>query len=264
MSEPSASRRRVLRTVIADDEPLARDCMRLALAGLDGVEIVAECADGDAAAAAILDLAPDVVLLDVSMPSADGFDVVARVGPERMPVVVFVTAFDEHALRAFDVHAIDYVLKPFEDERLRAAVTRARDHVAARDAGDLARRLAALLEDAPAAGIQGRWVRRLRVPVRDRIRFVPVDDVEWFEAAGNYVRIHVGGERHLIRIPLGRLEQQLDPRRFARVHRSAIVNLERVREVEPFVAGDYIAFLQSGHRLRVSRTYRDRLLDDPA
>ena len=258
-----------LRVLVVDDEPLARDCVRLALAAVGDVEVVAECGTGEEAVAAIEALAPDLVFLDVQMPGLDGFDVVAAVGPERMPPVVFVTAFDAHALRAFEVHALDYVLKPFDDARFRSALEHARRRLQRDRAEELARRLAALLEAgalggtpggaAPAAA-GGRWLRRLHVPVRDRLRFVRVDDVDWFEGAGNYVRVHVGADRHLVRTSLARLEQELDPAHFVRIHRSTIVNLERVREVEPWIAGDYVAFLTDGRKLRVSRNYRDALL----
>jgi two-component system LytT family response regulator len=259
-----------LRVLLVDDEPLARDSLRLILASDPQVEIVGECGDGASAVTAIRALSPDLVFLDVRMPELDGFGVVDAVGPERMPAVVFVTAYDEHAVRAFEVHALDYVLKPFDDDRLRAALSRAREHLALTRDGALSRRLAALLAGAPDASgsrapdesAPARWLERLQVPVGDRIRLVRVEDVDWIEGAGNYVRVHSGREKHLVRATLAALERELDPRRFVRIHRSAIVNVDRVRELEPYTGGDYIAFLQDGRKLRVSRTYRERLLED--
>ncbi|HSJ64062.1 MAG TPA: LytTR family DNA-binding domain-containing protein [Gemmatimonadaceae bacterium] len=254
-----------LRVLVVDDEPLARDSLRVILAAEPDVELVGECADGADAVRAIRELGPDLVFLDARMPVMDGFDVVAAVGPARMPSVIFVTAYDAHAVRAFEVHALDYVLKPFDDDRLRAALARARTQLVLQRHGALTRRLAALLEgrepDERPDTTRATWLTRLQVPVGDRIRLVRVEDVDWLEGAGNYVRVHSGRERHLVRTTLASLERELDPSRFARIHRSAIVNLDRVRELEPYAGGDYIAFLADGRKLRVSRTYRDRLLD---
>jgi two-component system LytT family response regulator len=262
---PDATAR--LRVLLIDDEPLARDSLRVILSSEPDVDIVGEAGDGSSAVRAIRDCAPDAVFLDVRMPGMDGFAVVETVGPGEMPPVVFVTAFDEHAVRAFEINALDYVLKPFDDDRLRAALRRIRaQRRLARD-GELARRLAALIsepvpDDPPgAARPRERWLTRLQVPVGDRIRLVRVEDIDWLEGAGNYVRVHVGRERHLVRTTLAALERELDPQRFTRIHRSAIVNLDRVRELEPYTGGDYIAFLADGRKLRVSRTYRDRLLE---
>lgn len=247
-----------LRAVVVDDEPLARDCIRLALERDGGVEIVGEFGCGRDAVAGIRELAPDLVFLDVKMPGMDGFGVLETVGAESMPAVVFVTAFDQHAIRAFRVHALDYVVKPFDDERLLEAVRHARERLAERRVGETGRRLAALLGEL--GGGAGEYLERLQVPVGDRIRFVPVDQVDWFEAAGNYVRLHVGSDSHLVRTSLGGLAGRLDPRRFARIHRSTIVNRARVRELEPWFGGDYILHLDDGRKLRVSRTHRAALL----
>ena len=256
-----------MRVLLVDDEPLARDSLRVILASETDVHIAGECGSGTEAVEAIRALAPDLVFLDVRMPGLDGFAVIDAIGPEHMPPVVFVTAYDAHAVRAFEIHALDYVLKPFDDDRLRVALERARaQRVLARD-GALARRLASLLgdraalDDGGAGDVVSRWITRLQVPVGDRIRFVRVEDVDWIESAGNYVRVHVGRDKHLLRGTLGALERELDPKQFARIHRSAIVNLDRVRELEPYTGGDYIAFLTDGRKLRVSRTFRDRLLD---
>lgn len=251
---------REIRAVIADDEPLARDCVRVALEKETDVIVVAECADGAATIDAIRTLDPDLVFLDVQMPELDGFDVVEQIGPEAMPDVIFVTAYDEHALRAFEVHALDYVLKPFDDARFHDAVDHARRRL--RGARDLewSRRLAALLVDQ--AGGPGRrgFPSRLMVRERERIRFVRVDDIDWLEAYGNYVRIHAGSRTHLLRATLTGLLERLDPAVFARIHRSIVVNLDRVAEVQPWTGGDFNAILRDGTRLRVSRNYKDALI----
>lgn len=244
-----------LRVLIVDDEPLSRDCVRLALASQPDVEIVAECADGLEAADAIPRLAPDLVFLDVRMPGLDGFGVIEKVGSTRMPPVVFVTAFDEHAIRAFTAHALDYVLKPFDDARVGASLDRARQQIALRQDGELGRRLAALVH-----GSAQRPVTRLLVSRGEASCFVPLDDVESFEAERNYVRIHHLGGTDLIRRTLDHLLSELDPARFVRVHRSSAVNVARVREIRPWFSGDCIAVMNSGREVRVSRTYRTGLL----
>jgi two-component system LytT family response regulator len=251
----------VLRTVIVDDEPLARDCVRLALQGTPGIQVIAECVDGEAAVDAILRLRPDLVFLDVQMPGMDGFDVIDAVGPERMPAVVFVTAYDEHALRAFEVHALDYVLKPFDDTRFREALRHARRFVDSDLDDQLRSRLKVLLEDRKSSD-QEQYTGRIMVRVRDRIRIVPVNDVDWFESAGNYVRIRSGTNTFLIRRTLTSLADTLDPTRFVRIHRSTIVNLDRIQELQPAAGGDYIAILKDGRKLRVSRAFREALIRD--
>lgn len=254
----------MIRTVIVDDEPLARDNVRLALEKELDVEVIAECADGDAAIEAIRELEPDVVFLDVQMPGTGGFDVVHEIGPEEMPAVVFVTAFDEHALRAFEVHALDYVLKPFDDDRFSDAVEHARRTLRMRrDEESFRRGLSALMTDvhgSPDGSGRPRFASRLMVRLRDRIHFVRTEDVDWFEAAGNYVRLHVADRSHLIRSTMSAIEERLDPQQFVRIHRSTIVNVDRIKEIQPWAGGDYLAILKSGQQLRISRGYRDTLL----
>ena len=246
-----------IRTLIVDDEPLARDCVRLALRDEPAAEVAAECGDGASAVRAIRDLRPDVVFLDVQMPEMDGFAVVEEVGAAAMPPVVFVTAFDRYAVRAFQAHALDYVLKPFENARLVEALRRARAHLADRRDGELGRRLSALLGDRVD---QEMPVRRFAVRDNERVRFVPAAEVDWIEADGNYVVLHAGQGRHRLRLTLASLLRRLDPARFAQVHRSAIVNVDKVREVQAWFGGDYIAVLHTGEELRVSRTYAPLLL----
>lgn len=257
-----------LTAIIIDDEPLARDCIRVALDRVGDVRIVAECGDGGTAIAAIERHGPDLVFLDVQMPDVDGFGVVERIGIDNMPAVVFVTAYDAHALRAFEVNALDYVLKPFDDARLAGAVERARARLRLERESDFGRRLAALLSMVRAPGSAGPaspladegYVTRLTVRTDDRVHLVPVRDVDWFEGAGNYVRLHVGTKELRIRLSLTALLARLDPAQFVRVHRSTIVNVERIREVQPWFGGDYLIILTGGQQLRVSRTYAPQLL----
>ncbi|MBV9879258.1 MAG: response regulator transcription factor [Gemmatirosa sp.] len=265
MPEGAAPPRRALRVLVVDDEPLARDCVRLALRDAAGVEVVGECADGAAAVDAIRVHRPDVVFLDVQMPGLDGFGVVDAVGVDRMPSVVFVTAFDAHAIRAFEVHALDYVLKPFENDRLLAALRRAREDRRTRRDGALGRRLARLLrglqtEGGDVAAPRREPVRRFAVRHDGRIRFVAVDEVDWVEADGNYAVLHAGAQRHRVRFTIQALARELDPTRFFQIHRSTIVNLDRVKEVQPWFGGDYVAILTTGEKLRVSRTRAPLLL----
>jgi two-component system LytT family response regulator len=272
MPSPAApSPARPLRIVTVDDEPLARDCIRLALRGEPGCEIVAECPDGERAAEAIEREAPDLVFLDVQMPGMDGFGVIERIGAERMPPVIFVTAFEEHALRAFQVHALDYLLKPFSDARFRAALGHARRRIHTEHDGELGRRLHALLRDVhggahptasapPAAAPASPYATWLTVSAQNRTQFVRVDEVDWMEADGKYVRLHAGGRAHLIRSSLAAVAERLDPAHFVRIHRSTVVNVARIREVQPWMGGDHLAILRDGTQLRVSRTFRGALL----
>jgi two-component system, LytTR family, response regulator len=242
----------VTRAIIADDEPLAREALRDALEGEAGLEIVAECADGVEALEAAARLSPDLVFLDVRMPGLDGLAVAERLAGG--PAVVFVTAFDEHAVRAFDLYAVDYVVKPFEAERVREAVRRARRRL---ERGEPAAGIAAALE---ALAARDRYARRLVVGARGALRVVPVEEVDWLEAADNYVQVHAGGAEHLLREPLRSLEARLDPAAFVRVHRSIIVRIDRVAELRPQPTGDYVVALRDGRELPMSRSYRDRVI----
>lgn len=245
-----------IRALIVDDEPLARERIAALLAPDPEVDIAGTCVDGVAAVDAIRDLAPDLVFLDVQMPEVDGFEVVARIGVDRMPVVVFVTAFDRHALKAFDAHALDYLLKPFDEDRFREALSRAKSAIRAARAADLEERMRALLAERDAAD---RPLDRLVVKESGRLVFVRVDEVDWIEADGNYVRLHCGAASHMLREALGALESRLDPNRFVRIHRSTVVNLDRIREIQPLFHGEYRVVLEDGTRLTLSRGYRDRL-----
>lgn len=250
--------RRVLRTIIVDDEAPARRRVRRLLRDEDDVEVVAECPDGARAVQAMLDLAPDLVLLDVAMPAMDGLEVLAAVGAERLPAVIFVTAYDRYAVQAFEHHAVDYLLKPVDADRFHRAIGRARErltrHKARDDGGDaLSRQLRALLAAWPKPG---RYPERLFVAARGRGLFVSVADIAWVEAQRNQVALHVGRATHRMRTTLTRLATRLDPHRFRRISRSALVNVARVREIQPWFHGDAVAILDTGERLTVSRTYR--------
>ncbi len=243
-----------IRVLLVDDEPLARDCLRLPLEARDDVEIAGECGDGAAAVARIIDDPPDLVFLDVQMPGLDGFEVVERVGADRMPPLIFVTAHGQHAVRAFEVHAINYLMKPFTTARLHAALDHARTRLRTwhddQTVASLQRMRA--LAAAPAS--------RLLVREGDRFRFLAVGDVLWFEASRNQVIAHVADGSHVLTMTIGALAERLDPARFVRCHRSSIVNLDAVREVQAWFGGDCIAVLVNGERVRVSRTHRAAML----
>jgi two-component system, LytTR family, response regulator len=250
---------RPIRTLIVDDEPTARDGMRHLLAADPEIVLAGECSNGREAAAAIRDTAPDLVFLDVQMPGLDGFGVLREVGVDRAPAVVFVTAFDQYALRAFDVNALDYLLKPFTDDRFRQSLERAKQLVRQGRLGDLSRKLAALLEHDEPAPARPRYLDRLVVKSGGKVTLLPVGEIEWIDAEGDYVRIHVGKTWHLLRETMKNLEDQLDSARFVRIHRSTIVNLEKVKELQPFFRGEYVVVLHNGTTLKLSRGYRDNL-----
>lgn len=250
---------RPIRTLIVDDEPAARDGMRHLLAADPEIVLAGECSNGREAAAAIRDTAPDLVFLDVQMPGLDGFGVLREVGVDRAPAVVFVTAFDQYALRAFDVHALDYLLKPFTDDRFRESLERAKQLVRQGRLGDLSRKLAALLDHDEPAPARPRYLDRLVVKSGGKVTLLPVGEIEWIDAEGDYVRIHVGKTWHLLRETMKNLEDQLDSARFVRIHRSTIVNLEKVKELQPFFRGEYVVVLHNGTTLKLSRGYRDNL-----
>ena len=246
-----------IRTVIVDDEALARRGIRAQLEEQDDIEIVAECRNGLEAVSAIEEQSPDLVFLDVQMPELDGFGVLEAVGIEHMPVMIFVTAYDEYALRAFDVHALDYLLKPVDADRFAIALRRARKQVQHHGIRDLNRRLQSFLDD-----VQSKrdFTERLVIRVGGRICFMNVGEIDWIEAADNYVCLHVGSETHLVRETMNRLEKKLDPTQFLRIHRSRIVNIKQIKEMQPLFRGEYDIMLQDGTRLESGRGYRDNVL----
>ncbi|NIR44316.1 MAG: response regulator transcription factor [Gemmatimonadetes bacterium] len=248
-----------IRTLIVDDEELARRGLRDHAARVDDLVIVGECANGREALAALeRDDDVDLVLLDVQMPGLDGFQVLRELEAEgrSLPLVIFVTAFDEFALKAFEVHAVDYLLKPVSPARFAAAIERARKRLRAESSDDIARRLSSLLSDLER---RDEAVDRLLVKTRGRSYFVNVNDIDWIEADGNYAILHTGAERHLIRETMRNLERQLGPKGFARIHRSTIVNLDRIEEIQPWFKGDHLVILRDGRQLSLTRKYRPHL-----
>jgi two-component system, LytTR family, response regulator len=239
-----------LRVLIVDDEPLIRLGIRRALGAAPDIDVAGECGTGDEAIAAIESQAPDLVLLDVHMPGCSGLDVVHRVGADRMPAVVFVTAFDEYAVEAFEVNAVDYLLKPFDAERVCRAIERARKRLTLEREGALAERLQALL------GAREERPDHLVVRSGERFELVPLDTIDWIEAADNYVRLHCGSKSHLLAETLTNLERRLDPRRFLRVHRSRMVNASRIVAAYAGIGGAYELELRGGGRLTTGRQYR--------
>ena len=259
----------MIRTLIVDDEALARRRLRRLLEAERDVEVVGEAASGDDAVEAIRELEPDLLFLDVQMPEMDGFGVIQAVGVEKLPAVIFVTAFDQYAVRAFEVQALDYLLKPFDAERLQGAFARARQHLAGNGNQNqqqqqqimaLLETLAAERREAGAAARPAeRQTDRLMIKSSGRVYFVRVSDIDYVEAAGNYVRLHIGKDAHLLRETMNGVETRLDPGQFLRIHRSTIVNLDRVKEMQPWFSGEYVVIMKDGTQLKLSRGYRDRL-----
>lgn len=238
-----------IRALIVDDEPLARTALSRRLKREREISVVGQCGDGESAVRMIEEMKPDLVFLDVQMPEMNGFDVVEAVGVENMPVTIFVTAYDRYAIRAFDANAVDYLLKPFAPERLGRAVARARDRCHGRMDRGAAERLFSMLVNRS----QSDYVQRLTVACNGRILFVAVAEIDWIEAEGNYARIHVRRKVYDVRETLQALMEKLDPRDFVRIHRSTIVNMKRVQQVQPWFQGSHIVLLQSGEELRMSR-----------
>jgi two-component system LytT family response regulator len=243
-----------IRALIVDDEPLARQRVRLLLSEEADVEIVGECEDGIDAVAKIELNKPDLLFLDVQMPEMDGFEVLRKIRPELLPVVIFTTAYDQHALHAFDAHALDYLLKPFKPERFKEAVGRARDFIANKQTGAAARGLLELLGErsAPAS-----YLHKLAVKTPGKVIFVKVEDIDVIEAAGKYAVVHVGKENHVLRETMNSLEVSLPPDRFLRVSRSVIVNVERIQELQPMFKGENVVLLKNGKRYPTTRSLRE-------
>lgn len=242
-------------TLIVDDEPLARDGLRMWLAADQDISLIHEAKDGRQAVAAIRKVRPDLVFLDVQMPEMDGFSVVREIG-EQMPAVVFVTAHDRHAIQAFEINAIDYLLKPVTRDRFDQALDRAKARMRMRPGEEVNRQIIGLLETIVSPRPH---VKRLAVRSGGKTVFVDVKDVDWIEAAENYVQLHCGKAGHLLHVPMNTLEKSLDPETFLRVHRSIIVNVSRIKEFEPGVHGEYVITLENGTRVRSGRTYNEKL-----
>lgn len=245
-----------IRVLIVDDEPLAREGVRLHLAAHEEIDIIGECGSGEEAVQRIEADDPDLVFLDVQMPGLDGFGVLEAIGEAALPAVVFVTAYDQFALRAFEAHALDYLLKPFEAERFDKALERVRAQLRARSTNTMEERLRALV-----ASLSGkaRFLERMVARTGGRILILRVADVDWIEAAANYVRVHIGAKHYLVRETMTHLETRLDPDKFLRIHRSIIVRKDRIKELEPLFQGDYSIILVDGTRLTSSRGYREKI-----
>lgn len=248
-----------IRALIVDDEPLAREGIRMRLAQAADIEVIGECGNGKQAIAAIQRDAPDLVFLDIQMPKQGGFEVIEAVGAGQMPYVIFITAYDEYALRAFEVHALDYLLKPIDGARFLAALERARSLIRGANPAGINEQLRHLLAD---WHTREQYLTRLSIKsskAGGRIVFLNAADIDWIEAAGSYVKIHAGVESHLLHATMNSLETRLDPREFLRIHRSTIVNVRRIREMHPLFHGEFQIVLKDGEQLTSGRSYREKL-----
>jgi len=265
----------LIKTMIVDDEPLARKGLSLRLAQFDNIDVIAECNNGVDAVSKIPQLQPDLVFLDIQMPGLNGFQVIHKLQElkQTIPMIVFVTAFDSYAIKAFDIHALDYVLKPVDDNRLRDAVQKVSDHLALKNTGLNSQKLVRLVADFTgddcedilrklAAGeriTQQGYPDILAVKDGSEVTRVPISDIQWIDAAGDYMCVHTTKQTHIMRQTMKELDQQLDPRRFVRVHRSAIVNINYVQRLVSHISGEYHLILSNGSELKVSRSHRDRV-----
>lgn len=246
----------LIRVLIVDDEPLAREMLREMLQEDRQVEIVGESTNGREAVAAIRAQSPDLIFLDVQMPEVGGFEVLEALNKDPIPHVIFVTAYDQYAVRAFEVHALDYLLKPFDRDRFEVSWQRAKAQVWRERNGGMDQRILSLLEELKAGT---KYLERLVIKAGGRIYFLETTDIEWIEAEGNYVSVHSGKKAHLLRETISSLESQLDPKQFVRIHRSSIVRIDRIQELQPWFHGEYRIILHSGTQLTLSRNYREKL-----
>lgn len=249
---------RKIRALIVDDESLAREALLVMLDDDPEIEVIAECRNGREAVTVIREQSPDVVFLDIQMPEMDGFQVVEEIGAKQMPVTIFVTAYDKHALRAFEAHALDYLLKPFDHERFSNALQRAKTRVRQQQLGDISEGLFAALRDLkPKAASPS--IDRVVIKSGGRIYFLKTEEIDWVEGAGDYLTLHSGSQTHLIRETMGNFHATLDPQKFLRIHRSTIVNIERIKDIRPIHKGEYVITLTSGISLKASRGYRHEI-----
>ena len=245
-----------IKTLVVDDEPLAREGITTLLQAASDFQVIGLCANGEEAIEAIDAKRPDVVFLDVQMPEIDGFQVLESLDPKRMPTVIFVTAYDQYALRAFDIHAVDYLLKPVDVERFEQALERTRKRLESKRTNGTDKHLKSLLEELKS---RDQKLERLVVKTGGKIFFLRTEEIDWIEAAGDYVKIHINTTEHIIRERITELELKLDPSRFLRIHRSTIVNIDRIKEMQPMFYGDYVVILRNGTQLNLSRTYREKI-----
>lgn len=251
-----ATESKPIRAIIVDDEPLGRTVIREMLRRDADFAVIGECANGHEAISVINTEHPDLVFLDVQMPEVDGFEVLAALDASQLPMVIFVTAYDQYAVSAFEVHAVDYLLKPFDRERFGKALLRAKDQLQREQTSDVSQRILALLEE---QRTKPKYLERLVIKTNGRIFFLKTEEIDWVSAEGNYVNLHVKKDSYLLRETISNLESQLDPQRFARIHRSQIVNLDRIRELRHWSHGEYQIILHSGEELMLSRSYREKL-----
>jgi two-component system LytT family response regulator len=249
---------KVIRVVIADDERLARQKIRTLLESEPNISVVAECQDGRQAVSAINCFRPDLLLLDIQMPDLDGFQVLSEIPAPELPAVIFTSAYDQYAIRAFEAHALDYLLKPFDRERLHNAIQRARIDLLKTEDRDITHKLLELLSHVKsgASPASADSQNRLVIKAKGRVIFLDVEEIDWVEAAANYVRVNVGKESYLLRETISRTSERLDPDEFIRIHRSTIVNVRKIKELIPVNSGEYIVVLKSGKELSCSRGYR--------
>jgi two-component system LytT family response regulator len=245
-----------IHVLLVDDEPLAREMIREMLKDDPEAEVVGECVNGREAIEAIQEHNPDLIFLDVQMPEIGGFEVLEALKSVHVPHVIFVTAYDQYAVRAFEVHALDYLLKPFDRERFESAWRRAKLHILAARNGEMDQRILAILEELKAGS---KYLERLVIKSGGRVFFLDTDDIDWIEAEGNYVSVHTGKKSHLLRETISSLEAQLDPKKFLRIHRSSIVKIDRIKELQPWFHGEYRVILLDGTQLTLSRNYRENL-----
>jgi two-component system LytT family response regulator len=247
-----------IRAVIADDEALARKFIRRMLKDDSDVEIVGECGSGKEAVAMIRKQNPDLVFLDVQMPEMDGFAVLESIGVERLPEIIFATAYEQYAIRAFELHALDYLLKPFDQARFKDAIRHAKERFRSERQNEGRTQISALLESIKN---KSQYLDRLMIKASGRITFLSTDEINWIEADDKYVHLHTGKISPMVRQTLSAMETQLDPRKFRRIHRSAIVNVERIKELQPLFSGEHSILLQDGTKLTLSRNYKDKLFE---
>ena len=253
-----------IKTLIVDDEPLARKNLRVLLRDDPEIEILGECGSGREALRVIKEQTPDLLFLDIQMPEMDGFEVLEKIGPGRIVAIIFVTAFDQYALKAFEVHALDYLLKPFDDARFEKALRQAKAQIEQREINQLSRKLFALLEDREAVARTSEperttFLTRFMIKTASRVSFLKADEIDWIAADDYYVKLHAGRKSHLLRETMNELEAKLDPEKFLRIHRSTIVNIDRIKELHPHFNGDYLVILHDGTELKLSRSRRQQL-----
>ena len=251
-----------IKTIIADDEPLAREKIRNLLEQDPDIELIGECADGIETVTAIRNQQPDLVFLDVQMPELDGFGVLKALRDSNLPTFIFVTAYDQYALRAFEVHALDYLLKPFDRERFQKALQRAKEHIRKEKAGEVNEKLLTLLEDLKSEksnNHERKYLDRLVIKAGGRVTFLKTEEIDWIEAAGNYIRLYIGKDSHLLRDTMNNIQTKLDPEKFLRIHRSTILKIDRIKELQPWYHGEYVVTLENGKQLTSSRSYRHQL-----